>query len=104
MPSRTTLGDLVNHIGDLDESLTIYAPLDRPLGPESPAVAAFEPEDRSTPAEAAGLAYLLEVDTAKEVIGTWSKWHDNVRPSILEAVAAVVHFADTDSYCHSLNS
>ena len=43
---------------------TIHA--ERPFLAESPAVVALEPEDGSTPVEASGLAYFMEVDIARE--------------------------------------
>lgn len=58
----------------------------------------MEPEDGSTPREALGMAYLLEVDLAKEAIRVWSQWRNGATPTSEDRVAAVVHYAIHDAY------
>ncbi|MFI5930254.1 hypothetical protein ACIA3K_30340 [Micromonospora sp. NPDC051543] len=42
--------------------------------------------------------YLLEVDLAREVIEVWSLWRGGRQPTVLEAVGAVVYYAEHDVY------
>jgi hypothetical protein len=44
------------------------------------------------------MAYLLEVDLAKEAIRVWSEWRNGAAPTSEEQVAAVVHYAAHDAY------
>jgi hypothetical protein len=62
------------------------------------ALAALEPADGSTPPEAAGMTYLLEVRLAKEAIRVWSEWRNGAAPTSEDRVAAVVYYATHDAY------
>ena len=94
----STLGELLDQIDELDSDLTIYAPATRPLSPESRAILVVEPGAGSPPPAAEGLVYLLEVPTAQEAIQVWTDWRTGRRPNTADRVAAVVHYADNDSY------
>lgn len=71
----------------------------------------FVPEDvvevnASTPAilfgyddpRPAGWRYFLEVPTVRDVLAQWSYWHSNRPPSVDEACAAIIYYADHDAY------
>jgi hypothetical protein len=45
-----------------------------------------------------GLSYVLEVFVAKEAIDVWSEWRSGQLPSPYEALRAVIHYAEFDSY------
>lgn len=64
----------------------------RPWTPESPA--------RVHDAEQPGRhdEYLLEVELAQEVVEVWSLWRGGRHPTALEAVNAVIHYAEHDAY------
>lgn len=87
------LGVVIEQIDDLDPETTIYGPTDRPLSPDSPVYVAVE----GSPIPP-GLVYLLEVSLARDAIETWSTWRSGRTPSVAEAVAAVVWYADHDAY------
>jgi hypothetical protein len=93
-----TLGDILDSLESLDEDLTIYAPMDRPLTAESPAVIAMEPDDGSDPPEAVGLSYLIEVYLAKEALDSWSEWRGGREPTTVQRVEAIAYYADNDAY------
>ena len=45
-----------------------------------------------------GTDYVLEIDTAKEVLGVWSQWRDGRQPTPDEACEAILHYARFDAY------
>ncbi|MGP3991762.1 hypothetical protein [Streptomyces sp. 3N207] len=45
-----------------------------------------------------GLAYLLEVELARDVLEVWSAWRDGASPSAQERCEAVIHYAEHDAY------
>ena len=94
----TTLERLIDDIGALGGELTIYAEADPAWSGRSRAVACAEPEDGGVPRQAAGMTYLLEVRTAKEVLELWSAWRDGRSPSPREKCEAVIYYAMNDTY------
>src|SRR5689334_23042644 len=46
----------------------------------------------------AGWRYFLEVPTVRDVLAQWSYWHNNRPPSVDEACAAIIYYADHDAY------
>lgn len=62
--SAVELAEVVERLETLDPEATIYA--ERPFSADSRALVAIEPEDGSTPPEAAALDYFMEVDIALE--------------------------------------
>lgn len=44
------------------------------------------------------MKYLLEVETAKDVLKAWSFMRGNKLPTILEKVNAILYYADNDAY------
>jgi hypothetical protein len=93
-----TLSALIERLDGLDEDDTIYAVGGPDADGNSPAVAAFEPEDGSLPAEAEGMAYVLEVAVAREVVDVWREWRDGREPALDERVAAILYYARNDAY------
>ena len=93
-----TLRELVERLDELDDGLTLYAKGGIGAGADSPAVAAFEPEDGSVPPEAAGMSYVLEVLGALEVVEVWSEWRDGREPTTDDMLEAILHYAKNDAY------
>ncbi|MDA8016721.1 MAG: hypothetical protein MPN21_04660 [Thermoanaerobaculia bacterium] len=91
-----TLGQLMERLADLGDSLTIYSESTPNHG--SAAVVALEPEDGSLPNGAENLHYLLEVDLAKEVAEVWSAWRNGQRPTTEELCEAIVFYSRNDAY------
>jgi hypothetical protein len=79
-------------------AVLIYAPSSRPLMAESPALAIAEPDSAVATPAPDGLAYLLEVRVALDVIDVWSSWRSGRLPTIVEQVAAIAYYADNDAY------
>ncbi|MGP3975903.1 hypothetical protein ACTWQF_18205 [Streptomyces sp. 8N114] len=44
------------------------------------------------------LAYLLEVELARDVLRVWSAWRDGASPGVLERCPAIIHYAEHDAY------
>lgn len=86
----TTLFDLIAALDDLDASAVLHVA--RPWSPTSTAVAVDDDE----PPE--GLAYLLEVDVAREVVAVWIAWRDNRRPTLDDMCQAIIYYAQHDAY------
>lgn len=87
MPS---LLDVLQSLNDQPAEATIFAA--RPWTPTS--VAAVEVLDEPPH----GLAYLLEVELAKEVLAVWSSWRHGAEPNAQQKCQAVIHYAEHDSY------
>lgn len=98
MPSgaaeRTTLGQVIEHLPETDDELTIYLPPDRPVQPGTPAVVMLE-EDGDPPA---GMRYFLEVDLAQDVLRVWSEWRHDRAPTLAEACVALEYYATHDAF------
>jgi len=90
------LRDVIARLADLDEYATLFASL--PWGPDSDATCAAEGTLEAGAALASGQVYLLEVSLARDVIETWAAWRNGRSPNADEAVAAVIHYAQTDAY------
>ncbi|MEU0548771.1 hypothetical protein [Micromonospora sp. NPDC005979] len=82
------LSEVVQGLGQLDGGV-IYA--SRPWLADS--VAEIHDDEQPTRQE-----YLLEVDLAQEVLVVWSLWRDGRQPTALEAVGAVIYYAEHDAY------
>jgi len=93
-----TLREVVEQLDRLDSDQTIYAAGGGDAGPESAALVAMSPEDGALPDAAKGLAYLLEVDEAREVVKVWRSWRDGAEPNTEQKVQAITHYAKHDAY------
>ena len=45
-----------------------------------------------------GLKYVLEVELAKEVLDTWSRWRSGRAPTTEEALQAILYYSEHDAY------
>ena len=45
-----------------------------------------------------GLAYLLEVAVAHDVLRVWSSWRDGRQPTPEQAANAIIYYAQQDAY------
>lgn len=90
------LRDTLASIEQLDEDATIYAA--EPWTAASPAVVALEGEQEAMDALRDGMAYLLEVSIAREVIEVWAAWRGGRVPNPEECSEAVIYYAMNDSY------
>ncbi|WP_165553130.1 DUF7716 domain-containing protein [Kribbella speibonae] len=88
-----TLGEAIERLGEFNREHTIYAA--EPWTVDSEANVQQDP--RST-APLDGLAYLLDVYTALDVIEVWSEHRDGARPTVAERCAALVYYANHDAY------
>jgi hypothetical protein len=82
--------DLLATLDDLDPTGVIHAT--KPWSTTSAAAATAD----DVPVD--GMAYLLEVDLALEVLQVWSAWRGGAHPSDLQKCAAIIHYAQHDSY------
>lgn len=92
----TTLQQLLGELGSLSDEETLFAA--QPWSPSSTAVSLEEDSPEADDAQARGLAYLLEVGLAKDVVDVWSQWRDGRAPTPSEAVEAVIYYAVHDTY------
>jgi hypothetical protein len=85
--------DVMSVLASADPKATIYAAA--PIAPHSAAMVCVEPEDGGGPA---GLAYLLEVDLARDVLDVWARWREGKEPTPEEAARAIIYYAEHDAY------
>lgn len=101
-PYRSTLSDVVHRLAEFDRGdryevgPTIFA--ERPWDVDSPAVVACEETEHGALPSEQGYAYVLEVAIAEEVLSVWSAWRSGRLPTVDEATAAVIHYAEHDAY------
>jgi hypothetical protein len=93
-----TFRELVTRLEQMDDELTLYAVGGPNASPDSPAIAAREPDDGSLPAEAEGMDYVLEVADAQDVIDVWREWRDGRDPTADERCEAISYYARNDAY------
>jgi|tagenome__1003787_1003787.scaffolds.fasta_scaffold20539343_2 hypothetical protein len=93
-----TLRQLIEQLDELDDALLLYAEGGVHAGPDSTAVAACEPEDGSVPPGAEGMAYVLEVDGARDVVRVWQEWRDGRVPTTDDKCDAILHYARQDAF------
>jgi hypothetical protein len=93
-----TLRQVVARLDELDEELIIYVEGRDNWSMSTPAVALSKMPDGDVPLERDGLRYFLEVDLAREVVEVWIEWRDGRVPTIEEACAAIIHYAENDAY------
>ena len=98
METLTTLGELLEAIDTLDPELTLFAPASRPLSAGSPGLVAAEGDEPVQGVADKELGHLLEVELAREAIEVWSAWRNGQAPTREERVAAVIFYADYDTY------
>jgi hypothetical protein len=91
-----TLGALLDRVDELGEDSTIYAR--RPWTCESEAFATSENDVDLVELARTGVAYLLEVSIAREVIDVWRSWRAGSSPTSLDRCMAVIHYALHDAY------
>ncbi len=92
------LEDVIRRLDEFDDALTIYAAKDPDWSRSSRAVVARAQEDGSLPPEAKGLAYVLQVDAAKEAVEVSSEWRNGATPTLDQKLEAVLHYAVYDAY------
>jgi hypothetical protein len=91
-----TLRELLDLLDGLGGDLTIYAA--KPWTCESAAIAAAQNDPEVRAALAGGMAYLLEVDVARDVLEAWHEWRPGRMANSDERCAAVIHCAKYDAY------
>jgi hypothetical protein len=89
-----TLSELLRSARTLDPAATIFA--ERPWGEGSQAILVRDAVD-DVRDERQGMAYLLEVDLAQDVLKVWSNWRNGEVPTSAESVTAVVYYAEHDA-------
>jgi hypothetical protein len=82
--------DLLQSLDDQPAEAVIYVAKPWTAAADA-AVAAFD-------APPPNLAYLLEVELAKDVLGVWSSWRNGARPDGSEKCQAVIYYAEHDAY------
>jgi hypothetical protein len=90
--------EIVTNINQYTDDHTIYASRDPSWLEESEAVVAKDLLNGSTPEEAGGMEYLLEVWLALEVIDVWSEWRGGRIPSTQQMCEAIIYYASHDAY------
>ena len=96
MGQVTSLSEVVRQLAEYDCDSTIYAL--EPWTDRSAAVVAVEPDSGGLPAEAAaiGLAYFLEVKTARDFIKDWQA-SLNKQPDLVETCNRLISYAINDA-------
>jgi hypothetical protein len=84
------LVDVVSALASADPEATIYVAM--PASPYSNATVSAD--DRGV----IGLAYLLEVSLAREVLDVWARWRNGREPTPEEAAGAIIYYAQHDAY------
>ncbi len=69
-----------------------------PWAPNAPSLVLLEDAVNGVAPSQPEFAYMLEVNLAREVLEVWSAWRDGARPSIDDAVDAILHYAMHDAY------
>jgi hypothetical protein len=87
--------DVVDRLDRLDDQDTIYV---QEAAPAAAAVVTREPDDGTSPHEAVGLTYFLEVKLAKDAVRVWREWRGGAIPTLDDKLAAVIHYAANDSF------
>jgi hypothetical protein len=91
----TSLAEIVDQLDLLDSDAVIFA--EQPWRGETRAMVVAVDDDEPV-AEQQGLIYLLELDLAREVLEVWSAWRNDRQPSLDDAVAAIVYYAQRDAF------
>ena len=86
-----TLHELIATLGQLDDDQVIYTADGSPS-------ASSRVDARQRGPVPVGWHYLLEVDTAREVLEVWSSWRQGRQPSPDEETEAILHYAKHDAY------
>ncbi len=99
MENSVTLSEIIKSIETLDDNLVIYAVKNPTWEMNSRAmlieVDEFAEDDPEVPC---GMTYLLEINTAKEVLEVWRRWRDGKIPDETEKFNAIVYYAEKDAY------
>jgi hypothetical protein len=91
----TSLAEIVDQLEGFDSDAVIFA--EEPWQGDTRAMVVAADQDESM-AEQQGLIYLLEVDLAREVLEVWSAWRNDRQPSLVDAVAAILYYAERDAF------
>lgn len=95
--SMTSLADIVGQVDGYDSDAVIF--VEAPWGGDARAtVVAADDAEAGLMAEQQGMNYFLEVHLAREMLEVWSAWRDNRRPSLADAVAASIYYAQRDAF------
>lgn len=92
--SKLRLGDALRDLDELDDGLTIYVASGRTVDLAIPAALVDEEIDD----QPEGMAYLLEVHLARDVLRVWKAWRGGQEPTREEACSAVAYYASHDAY------
>jgi hypothetical protein len=92
------LSELVAHLGELDDDLTIFVNSRSDWTTASLAVIVPPTDYDHVLLARYGMTYLLEVVLAKEVVEVWSNERDGRSPTVEEACEAIIYHARHDAY------
>jgi hypothetical protein len=91
--SVTSLAQIVAHLDEAGPDALMF--VEPPWHADSrAAVVAHDAETTRVD----GLRYFLEVDLAREVLQVWSAWRDGRKPSLDDAVVAIIYYAQRDAF------
>ncbi len=89
-----TLEEIINDLGNLDDSLTICA--------SKTSIWTSSSEAKLYPARqvpfGSDLPYFLEVSVAKDVLRAWSHVRGGQLPDIAQKCEAIIYYAENDAY------
>ncbi|WP_157856326.1 hypothetical protein [Actinacidiphila yeochonensis] len=92
--SQLRLGDALRDLDELDGELTIYVASGQTVDLAIPAALVDEGIDN----QPEGMAYLIEVHLARDVLRVWKAWRDGQEPTREEACSALSYYASHDAY------
>ncbi len=93
--------ELLNDIFDYSDDLAIFIPVNSTPTEDTDAIISpliiIESESPRLDVPN-GMKYLLDVETAKEVIQVWRDWRNGKEPSPMEKYQAVLYYVENDAY------
>jgi len=89
------LKEIVKNIEEVDNKMVIVVARGAPVTGETEANLVEYSRDFKCPD---GMRYFLEADIAREAISVWSEWRAGAKPTLEEAIAAVIYYAERDAY------
>lgn len=95
-----TLGEIIAHLDQFDDSLTVCASRTPDWTPDSEAELCLA----SAAPNACTLPYFLEIAVAKDVLRAWSFARGGAIPDHKSRCHAIIYFAENDAYCLPTNN